>query len=185
MKKRNAGVTIVELVVVMAILAIATGITLANVGSLTGYRARECAKKISSELSSNKVTTLGKASNNGDITFEITKEGNKVYFTTHMKKGSSTWDEKKLMGKGRMIVEFVDSGTTKEIVPAGETGTNKVNKLALYYNRSTGQICKVNDDGTVQTEKCSISNIKISNSGRTKTYDIKVYPLTGKIKATW
>ena len=181
MKRKNAGVTIVEMIVVLALLAVATGIVLANVGNLSGYRARECAKKISSAIAENKVTTLGKAVNKEDLKWKITKEGNKVYFTVRMKKGSSEWDEKTLMGKGRMIVEYVDDSTTYEIVPTGEvTLSNQVEKLELYYNRSSGQLCKVGE-----TDKCKISSIIVSNPARTKVYEIKVYPLTGKIKATW
>lgn len=174
MKTKNAGVTIVELVVVLAIMAIVAGLSLASIASLSGYRARECAKKISSAISANKVTALGKAVNSGSIYWELTKEGNKVYFVEH---GLGAEPKKTLVGKGRMTIKYTDSSGSPEITAEI---TDSTNSLKLYFNRSTGQLCK---QGTADRSK--VSHITVSNPNGNKVYDIEVYPLTGKIKATW
>lgn len=168
MKTKNAGVSIVELVVVLAIMAVVAGLSLASIGSMSGYRARECAKKISSAISADKVTALGKAAHSDDIWWEITKEGNKVYFVEH---GLGTEPKKTLVGKGRMTVSYKDSAGEKRI-------PDDVSSLQLYFNRSTGQLC---NHGS--TNRATVSNIIVKNGD--KVYDIEVYPLTGKIKATW
>lgn len=169
MKTKNAGVSIVELVVVLAIMAVVAGLSLASIASMSGYRARECAKKISSAISANKVTALGKAVNNGSVYWELTKEGNKVYFVEY-----GLGDPKKtLVGKGRMTVTYTDSAGSPEI-------TDSTNSLKLYFNRSTGQLCDYTSNS-----RTTVSNITVSNPNGSKVYDIEVYPLTGKIKATW
>lgn len=191
MKTKNAGVTIVELVVVIAIMAIVAGLSLASIGNLSGYRARECARKISSAISANKVTTLGKAKNAGDITWKIGKEGNKVFFYVYQ---GGVEIEKTLMGKGRMSVKYTTktstSSNTQEISDADPTNT----ALAIGYDRSSGKMCKAMTATTLETtgtgdpKTSSLYSITVSNGGSgvfEKTYEIRVYPLTGKIKATW
>ena len=71
MKKKNAGFTIVELIVVVAMLSIFIGIFVVNVGRITGYNAKECYKKISSAITENKIETLSKAKETGDIYLQI------------------------------------------------------------------------------------------------------------------
>lgn len=195
MKTKNAGVTIVELVVVIAIMAIVAGLSLASIGNLSGYRARECARKISSAISANKVTTLGKAKSAGDITWKIGKEGNKVFFYVYQ---GGNEIEKTLMGKGRMTVEYTtktsSSTNRQEISNAIPNYTSGGTALAIGYDRSSGKMCKADSATTLETtgsgepKTSSLYSITVSNGGSgvfAKTYEIRVYPLTGKIKATW
>ena len=67
MKKNNDGFTIVELIVVIAMLVIFIGAVSVNVGRITRYDPKEGYKKISSALTENKIETLGKAKMTGDI----------------------------------------------------------------------------------------------------------------------
>lgn len=180
MKRKNAGVTVVELVVVLAIMAVVAGLSLASVGSVSGYRARECAKKISSAITANKVMALGKSKTRGDITWKIGKEGNKVFFYVYQ--GGSEI-EKTLMGKGRMKVKYTTksgvSMSTQEISNATSTA------LAMGYDRTNGMMCKATNSTTLEDATSNLYSITVSNPSETKTYEIMVYPLTGKIKATW
>lgn len=179
MKRKNAGVTVVELVVVLAIMAVVAGLSLASVGSVSGYRARECAKKISSAISANKVVALGKSvTNTGagpDIWWELKKDGNKVYFVEHNKTSGSDVETTTLVGKGRMTIRCIYNGgaTAKELTDDGSE------TLDLYFQRSTGQL---ND---MSGNMSNITDIIVIPPHGPKEYDIKVYPLTGKIKATW
>lgn len=74
MKKNNDGFTIVELIVVIAMLVIFIGAVSVNVGRITGYDAKEGYKKISSAITENKIETLGKAKMTGDIYLEIYRD---------------------------------------------------------------------------------------------------------------
>ena len=61
MKDDNRGFSLVELIVVVAILAILLGVMAANIGRISGYRAKECRTKVVSSLENGRLVTLSKS----------------------------------------------------------------------------------------------------------------------------
>lgn len=61
MKDDNRGFSIIELMVIIAIMAIMLGVLAANIGRISGYRAKECRTKVISSLENGRLMTLSKS----------------------------------------------------------------------------------------------------------------------------
>jgi prepilin-type N-terminal cleavage/methylation domain-containing protein len=175
MKKNNAGFSLVELVVVIAIIAILSGIGLYGVGQIWGYRARQCAKQVESSLTAAKVTTLGKATKNGNIYWELSKESDGYYVNTVVLNSDSSVksETKKKVGPSNLKVTYGSTDTDVAVTP-----------LRLCYNRASGEIYDYIDDGkggTSATTLTSTTKITVKNPGGTKSYEITLVPKTGKV----
>lgn len=171
MKKDNAGMSLVEIVVVVAIIAILTGVGSYGIGQVSGFRARECASYISSSLTQNKIKTLGKATTTGNIAWDLYRVDNDFYVRTVIDadKGAAaeSYVDQKKINEGKLKVGYSDSATGDPVwLGDGE-------KIRLCFNRSSGALCETSGAVT------SIKRIVV-NYGR-KTYTIELKPLTGKI----
>lgn len=173
MNNKNAGVSIVEMVVILAILAVITGVGAYGVGQVSGYRPRECANQVSTSLSECKVTTLGKAKSTGDIYWELYKEDKDFFVATVYNAGTTQQYEKtEKVGEGNLTVTCEDSAGNVTTVDGG-FGSG----LQLCFNRASGALCE--RSGSITTKK------KITVSKGNKEYTIELYPTTGKIKGTF
>lgn len=61
MKNDNKGFSLVELIVIVAIMAILLGVLAANISRISGYRAKECRTKVISSLENGRLMTLSKS----------------------------------------------------------------------------------------------------------------------------
>lgn len=178
MKKKNEGFTIVELIVVVAMLSIFIGIFAVNIGRITGYNAKECYKKISSAITENKIETLSKAKETGDIYLQIylnPADRNKIYARTVRNGKSATkqyTDVTKLAKRTGITISYElkngSSVTTKTV-----TATNPLN---ICFNRSTGAL--VDPDDSYNVSKLQ----KIIVKSGSYEYSIDIVPATGKVK---
>lgn len=172
MKKNNDGFTIVELIVVIAMLVIFIGAVSVNVGRITGYDAKEGYKKISSAITENKIETLGKAKMTGDIYLEIYKDSSdrNLYVQT-IRNGRSTkdvTDKTKLTKRGRASVSYeMSDGTTKDATDG--------DPLVICFNRASGAIVDINDGYNVSKLKY------IYITAGSYKYTIELVPQTGKV----
>lgn len=177
MKKKNAGFTIVELIVVVAMLSIFIGIFVVNVGRITGYNAKECYKKISSAITENKIETLSKAKETGDIYLQIYQDTlkDRIYVRT-VRNGKSAskeyTDETKLTKRSGVTVKY-------ELKNGGSVTTKTATKnhpLNICFNRASGAL--VDPDDSYKVSK--LQKIIISSGGY--QYSIDIVPATGKVK---
>ena len=82
MKNKNAGFSLIELIVVIAVMVIVAGIGISWISRLSGYRARECASKVASTLNGAKVKSLSKQQNTGDAYWELKKGSDGRYYVS-------------------------------------------------------------------------------------------------------
>lgn len=175
MKNKNAGFSLIELIVVIAVMVIVAGIGLSWVGRLSGYRARECASKVSSTLNGAKVKSLSKQQNTGDAYWELKKGSDgryyvSVYYPEYSGGGYTLVEETSKVGKtSSLIVTYTDVD--------GDHVVDSSNSLKLCYDRSTGALYE-GSSGSVDKTK-NISAINVSNGA--KSYKIEIVAKTGKV----
>lgn len=134
MKKNNNGFSLVELVIVVAILVIIGGFALTGVAILSGKPVDECAKKIQVALEGNRNTTMGKLSasisfyqdGNGDIYMEEIIDGAPPYV--------------KQIGEN-VDVSYCDLAGNTYSLPVSP------NKLTMTFDRASGSL-KPQGDGS-------------------------------------
>ncbi len=160
--RKNGGYTLVELVVVIAILSVLIGLIGYNISVVWSFNARECSKKITTDIQSLKVTTLSKSATFGDTYMKVYYDGKNVMRKFHYKDGS---EEEEQIGK-RVKVYYGDGTALTEI------GTEGGGELTITFDRSSGAI---------KDSSGAVSGVKkiVVESG--KTYTIDVTPQTGKV----
>ncbi len=179
MKKNNAGVTLVEVIVVIAMIAIFAGTGIYGIGQINGFRAREGADTIANSLTQARVAMLGKAKSNGNIAWEIYCKDSKYYVRTVYNAGVAGEyyrDEKKIadgaltVTLGTATYDASDNSITATSVRTLENNEN----FRVYFNRATGAMC---DSTGAEMSGDRYFRVK---QGR-KDYDVLVIAKTGKI----
>ena len=167
--KQNGGYTLIELIVVIAIITVLVGFIGYNISVTWSFRARECSKDITTDIQSLKVTTLAKsatvpgATGFPDTYMSLYYDGNNVMRKFHYKDGTEEIEQ-----IGKRVKVFYGSGASMT-----EIGTAGAGEFKIIFNRSTGAI--VTESGTVS----SVKKIEVRSG---KTYTIEVVPQTGKVK---
>lgn len=136
MKKRkigNQGFSLVELVIVVAIMVIIGGFAVAGISILTSRPVDECAKKIQIALEGGRNTTMGKLS--ATISFYTDGDGN-VYVEEII--------DGKLPGYVKQIGQDVVKVHYKN--SAGHTELLGTTKLTMQFDRASGSL-KPQSDG--------------------------------------
>lgn len=172
MRKDNAGFSLVELIVALAMLIILTGVGAYGIGQITGFRARETADKIASSITENKIETLGKAKSSGGMAWEIYKKDGDYFVRTIYDIGLTT--------EYAGVAEQVNDGRVDVWVGTKQVGGSARHVMAenevyrIYFNRATGAVCNA-------TGATINHNPYIVVSYGNKDYDIEVISKTGKV----
>ena len=129
---KNGGFSLVELIVVIAIMAVLTGIASMSVASVMGVSVKQCARDIQAAANQTRVSTLGK----DEVIMTLTKgkKSDEAYYCTIVAKdglGNSTENEEKI-GKSNLDITFVlsDSKGNK----TSDIKLNNTNSLTIKFN---------------------------------------------------
>lgn len=159
----NHGFSLIELVIVIAIMVILGGAAFTGLSLLTSRPVDECAKKIQIALEGNRNTTMGKLSSS--ISFSADASGVWAEETIN---GSSTG--KTLIGQNGVTVQYVlkKAGDTSEtVVTLGSV------PLVITFDRATGS-------QNYQADGVSyVSEIRVSRGDRELI--VTVDRLTGRV----
>lgn len=180
-KKNNKGFSLVELIVVIAIMAVLIGITVLSLSLLLGTQARECAQKVSSQLNQTKTGCMSRFDEKMKLSYcakgsdaAITSDGyytiNSVY-TINDEAESVPLGQKdiKRMGNARVkIVIGLSDGTSLEL--------GKDNSVIISFDRATGAM----DPIVINDEQKTVYPQKITFSSGLRTYTITITAKTGK-----
>ena len=176
---KNGGFSLVELIVVIAIMAVLTGIASMSLASVMGVSVKQCARDIQSAANQTRVSTLGK----DEVIMTITK-GNKAksseaYYCTIVTKdglGKTTENEEKI-GKSNLDITYVlsDSKGNK----TSDITLDDTHSLTIKFNRGTGAMapCMKGDGSSGGDYYCM--QIKVKKNSTEKI--ISFYPETGKV----
>ncbi len=181
---KNGGFSLVELIIVVAIMAIVVGVMGLSVGTLTGRKTAKCADEIVSTLERARVLTLGKEQN--QVEFLLMQDGSTGEYHAQIYQ-SGTMVTNRIVGKDpiRIEVYFANNdgpyslSELKGTLPYASTSKG----LHLVFNRASGafeeKTCAVGDSPSDIKDYCD--KIVISNSDRTRTITITTVGRTGKI----
>ena len=155
----NQGTSMIELLVVMAIMAVLLGTATNIVGYLSGKQAKQCAYKMDAILSETRMETMSKSTGEKDSVYiTIKNENGKIYAVQKIKDN----EKSTLLGNSVKIVARDMQGSEMEL----GNGTS----FKVYFNRATGAL---------YDEANNYCEMRISQ-GKT-TYVVAIEPTTGKI----
>lgn len=155
----NKGMSMIELLAVMAIMAVLIGSATNIVGYLSGKQAKQCAYKMDAILSETRMETMSKSSGEKDSVYLIIKnESGKIYAVQKIKDN----EKSTLLGNSVKIVARDIQGSEMEL----GNGTS----FKVYFNRATGAL---------YDEADNYCEIRISQGKN--TYVVTIEPTTGKI----
>lgn len=155
MKSNNKGFTLVELIVVMAIIAIFTAIVGLSISTLNSAKAERCAASVNSLISKCRADSLGRTGSSY-LTISLDDKGNIV--CEHSDGANVSTDA------------FPASGVSVLFTTTSTYALTTANSLTLSFDRSTGA-----------QNSPSYTAITFT-SGR--TYTITLVPSTGYHKLT-
>ena len=165
-KQDNRGLSLVEVIIVVAIMSVLIGITGFGLGMINGKPADECAQKITYSLQNSRTKAMGKYA----LTYELYMEGDvlKVKETVQNDPSDAAVDSISTVGAKGVTATYKLSGDTTEYSISG------TNKLVIRFDRAGGGFAPVDPTTGKYCEE-----IKISKASTTRT--ITLVPPTGKV----
>ena len=166
-KKDNRGLSIIEVVIVITILAILGALMTAGISAAVSKPADECANKMVAAFNNARVTTMGKQK----IQLLIYEENSCVYLKKmiYSTKNDGTVNvdtQTTKIGAKDVKVTYKVQGDSSEIFLNG-------NPMQITFLRTTGGFNKL------PAQNAYLEEIIIKKGGKTRT--IKVSYLTGKV----
>ena len=182
---KNSGFSLVELIIVIAIMAIVVTVAGLSVGTLTVRRVRKCADEIVSTIERARVLTLGKEQNNVEcvISYDSTdKEYHAMVY--QVINGTPTEVSDRVVGRDPIQVQVYFDDDTHAYSLTELKGAlpyaSSTQGLHLVFNRASGAF----EAGTCEaggTKKNFCKRIVVSNSDGTRRIEITTVGRTGKI----
>lgn len=183
-KNNNQGFSLVEMVIVIAIMAIVVTTVGLSISVVSGRKVKKCADEIVSTIERTRVLSLGK--DQGQVEFILSQDASENYHV-RIYQGSNAADEPILdrtVGKNPIEIKVIFSDGT-ETVLGNITGNtphaihaSTENGLRLIFNRASGAFEKGTNavGGDVKTY-CE----KVVVTGNGITIEITTVGPTGKI----
>lgn len=173
--KNNKGMSLIEIIIVVAILSAMIGMTGYGISMISGKPAEECAQKLCSTIQHARTMTMGKSKTgivlgrNSNGMLSVKEVSKKVLDND----GNIEPEEREnVVGeKDVTVICYMTDGSSIEI--AGS------NTLELIFDRGSGaiRITKVNG-----TESVPCTKITVAKANKSK--DIVIVPVTGKVSIT-
>lgn len=171
MRRDNRGLSMIEVIVVLAIMSVMAGAFTIGISMALRKPADECASKLQSSLQSNRILAMGKIDTKLEIYMDA--EGY-IYLREITETATSTGSDVKttetLIGEKGITFEYeLSDGNTASLLPGGSP-------LILSFDRSSGAFKDLTEMG-FPNRYCK--TITISKSGLVKVLTMSY--LTGKV----
>lgn len=127
--KDHRGTSIVELLVIMAIVAVLVGMSTNLTGYLSGKQARQCAYKLEAAISEIRVETMSKSNGEKESVYLLIQNEEDMIYTKRIIRGK---EQRDLVGE-KVIVRMLGNN---ELVSDLSKGV----EVPIYFNRATGAL---------------------------------------------
>lgn len=162
----NKGYTLVELMVVIAIMVIMISFSAMGIKALVGPNLNKATMALSSSL--NKFRTTAMSQGQADAWEWRLEERSGVYYGVTYQNGVEYRKEE--IGS-KISVSFTSGATSFDV--------NATNPLVLCFKKDTGSLVSVNGVSVTDASLSSVNTITITYS--TRSAQVKIYSTTGKI----
>lgn len=173
MKNNNKGYTLMEILIVLAIMGVVIGFFVSDIGYISGGSVRGCVKSIKVALSEVRIKTMGKTE-----TLFCLYKGSDGYYIVHGVDGTTEPAER--CGSGTVTIRYY-TASNPTVAQTVDTGA----PLVIGFNRANGSIdtsigASINIDGSYVTVSGTDCN-KIEVTGGGKSETIMISTATGKV----
>lgn len=158
----DRGVSLVEVIIVVAILAVVGGVGIFGLNAITGRPAQQCSQKIVYSLERHRVSAMGKMQSK----YVLRTDGDKVFVDEYLKNGDGDLGTPSTseVGSSGVKITYTCGSDEHELADGAP--------LTLEFDRSSGAF-KPQADGTYCTK------IVAKRGGR--EFEVTLVPLTGKV----
>lgn len=170
MKQNNNGYSLVEIIIVIAIMAILTGGVFFSINMVFGANAKTCANDLKNAISQCKVNTMGKS----DAALEIYRDSsNQCIYAKQWIKESYGWQAKEpeKISNAKVYVTYTTDGTNFQEL-------DDTKSIFIGFDRSSGSFREGTNPNSGMTDPI-YSGFFVGGGGR--KYDIELVKLTGKV----
>lgn len=165
--KNNKGFSLVELIIVIAIISILTGVSFVGLGYLYSTNVKSTVQKLDSSLQKVQSYTTAKSNGGRDVGLVIKKKSDGFYVEY---KGIAGQEDAKIGGQNLTFKYYV--GGTATIIDSTQS-------LELNFDRSTGGLLPLTNNGSDYCEK-----IEVSLNGA-NAYTITISKVTGRTEISF
>lgn len=168
-EKNNSGFSIVELIIVIAIIAAVVTTAALSVGLVFSANARTCANDIMGAIAECKIATM--SAGQGNVRLLLYRDDTGTIFSELQTKESGSWttgiDGAEKIGARRCLVGSTDGG---DDLPLRDSAWE------IVFDRSSGSFLTVNGPAAAGTQGWDFYV-----RGGSKNYQIHLEKLTGKV----
>lgn len=178
--KQNKGYSLIEIIVVIAIMMTLIGAGILQMSMVSGYRAKQCAKNIEAQLNKVQITNMSKKLTEMVIYQDASDGAYYVKVTENKGIIASEKSTNKQVGKGSLLITYSMDAHDSDIRTL-EPGK----EILIQFNRATGALVLERKDDTdpSKTKKIGCHRIWMKQKGgNTKVYTITIHQETGKIE---
>ncbi len=165
MRQDNRGISLVEVMVVVAILAVVGGVGIWGINTMSGKPAQQCAQKIVYSLEHHRTSAMARV----DARYVLYENGGKIYVDEYLTNDLGGVDESTM---SPAATAEIGSAGVKVQYTLGADPTRHDLPLRLSFDRSSGAF-------KAQAGGGHCTQIFVSRGGR--EYTVTLVPLTGKV----
>ena len=173
LKSNNKGLSLIELLIVVAIMVIIGGTVFLSTSVATNRHVNSCANKITTAFEQTRNLTLGKQ--NGKIKFWVGTDG-QIYAQMYI--DGTAYGDQVAIGHSGLTVTFVYIHPNNAGIVYNQDLTST--GMEISFSRSTGGITSQTFNGmAIDPATKKLKQIKVTNGNRTITIEVDSY--TGRV----